>query len=185
MTIKYKISMLLALATIITLATSVNGFSVYAESEIILSPYKQYQQGIPVNQIQCNDSKILVESARNTPACVNEDSVEKLLDRGFVKVTLIDTSDSTTKTKILSLTSDSYADENVVHSSYGVDSTVSALTINHIPKPILNPTNIDDLIPQDFKLEYAFKTFTDNPDVIVQKIATLHDDKITKKKYFT
>ena len=72
------------------------------------------------------------------------------------------------------MTSDSYADENVVHSSYGVDSTVSALTINHIPKPILNPTNIDDLIPQDFKLEYAFKTFTDNPDVIVQKIATLY-----------
>ncbi len=31
----------------------------------------------------CSDSKILLESARNTPACVNENSVEKLLDRGF------------------------------------------------------------------------------------------------------
>ena len=86
MTIKYNISMLLALATIIILATNANGFSVYAESEIILSPYKQHQQGISIYQIQCSDSKILLEMPRGTPACVNEDSVDKLLDRGFVKV---------------------------------------------------------------------------------------------------
>ena len=72
----------MALAVLSLLA--VNDFSAFGESEkITISPYKQYQQGIPINQILCSDSKILLESARNTPACVNENSVEKLLDRGF------------------------------------------------------------------------------------------------------
>ncbi len=52
----------------------------------ILSPFKQYSSGIPIDEIQCSDDKVLMESPRNTPACVNEGSVEKLSDMGFVKV---------------------------------------------------------------------------------------------------
>ena len=31
----------------------------FAESETILSPHQQFQNGIPLEQIQCRDSKIL------------------------------------------------------------------------------------------------------------------------------
>ena len=171
------------------------------------TPYKQFNEGIPINQIQCSDSKILLESARNSPACVNEISVEKFLDRGFTRVVLKDIVDSDVKTKILYLNSSSYDDpkndyppdsghvnpkttlnmsENVIiindeildYSRSSIDVSQDETTSQNL---ILNPTNIDDLIPQDFKLEYAFRTFTDDPDDVVYKLTELHDDKITKK----
>ena len=58
----------------------------FAETD---TPYKQFQSGTPLDQIQCRDSKILMESIRGTPACVNEDSVETLFDKGFVLVSII------------------------------------------------------------------------------------------------
>ena len=170
MTIKYKIFMLFVLATILVLATKINDFSAYGENEkITLSPYKQYQQGIPINQIQCHDSKILLETVKNTPVCVNEGSIEKLLDRGFVKVSV--------KVDVVNFESPS---EKYSYSAGHTD-LISPLTTNHLQKPILNPIDIEDLIPKGFKLEYAFKTSTDHSNDFIQKITTLYDDKIIKK----
>ena len=70
---------------LVVLAIGLSTIPAFAESEtIILSPYQQFKNGTPINEIQCKDSKILMESPRNTPACVNENSVEKLEDKGYI-----------------------------------------------------------------------------------------------------
>ena len=68
---------------LVVLAIGLSTIPAFAESETILSPYQQFQNGTPINQIQCTDSMILMESPRNTPACVNESSIEKLENKGF------------------------------------------------------------------------------------------------------
>ncbi len=77
---------------LLVLALGISAIPALAETEI-LSPFKQFNSGIPINEIQCNDSKILMESPRNTPACVNETSVDRLLQNGFYVIAI--TVDST------------------------------------------------------------------------------------------
>ena len=63
--------------TMLGLFLAIGLFTIPAFAEID-TPYKQFNEGIPLEQIQCRDSKILMETSRGTPACVNENSVEKL-----------------------------------------------------------------------------------------------------------
>ena len=72
----YKIKIILVLFLVI-------GLSVIPAYADVPSPLQQFNQGVPLVQIQCNDSKILLLSPTGKPACVNEYSVEKLQDRGF------------------------------------------------------------------------------------------------------
>ena len=74
---------------LVVLAIGLSTIPAFAESETILSPYQQFQNGTPINQIQCRDSMILMESPRNTPACVNESSIEKLENKGFILVDVV------------------------------------------------------------------------------------------------
>ncbi len=48
-----------------------------------ISPAKQVRDGIPLNQIQCNNQRILLESPAGRPACVFVGTVEKLSQRGW------------------------------------------------------------------------------------------------------
>ena len=67
----------------LTRDTSVDGPEFAVTGADASSPLQQVNQGVPLGQIQCNDSKILLLSPTAKPACVNEHSVEKLKDRGF------------------------------------------------------------------------------------------------------
>lgn len=49
----------------------------------IPSPLVQFNNGIPINEIQCRNSLYLLIKYDNTPACVYTTSVSKLLDRGW------------------------------------------------------------------------------------------------------
>ena len=49
----------------------------------ISSPLAQYNSGIPMQEIQCSKTMTLMETPRGTPACVNQDTAEKLKDRGW------------------------------------------------------------------------------------------------------
>ena len=73
----------------IFLAIGLSTIPAFAENMDILSPYKQFQNGTPINEIQCRDGKILMETSRGTPACVNENSVEKLENIGFILVDVV------------------------------------------------------------------------------------------------
>ena len=62
--------------------------SALAEDEV-LSPRQQFLSGVPVDEIECRDSLVLMESPSGKPACVKLTSVEPLTQRGYV---LIDSS---------------------------------------------------------------------------------------------
>ncbi len=81
----YYYKLLNNITTSILLAVIAIGLSAMpalAESET-LSPLQQFSSRIPINEIQCNGSKILMESPRNTPACVNENTAKKLESYGW------------------------------------------------------------------------------------------------------
>ena len=47
------------------------------------SPYKQMKMGYPLEDIQCNDDKVLMQFPSGKPACVYEDTAKKLENRGW------------------------------------------------------------------------------------------------------
>ena len=59
-----------------------------------LSPSQQHSSGIPINEIECRNSMILLESPSGKPACVYANSVEKLEMVGFVLIDVIMISES-------------------------------------------------------------------------------------------
>ncbi len=61
------------------------GFSTIPAFAEIDTPYKQFTNGTPMNQIDCGDM-ILLESPRNTPACVSEASSIILEQRGYDRI---------------------------------------------------------------------------------------------------
>ena len=52
----------------------------------ILSPYQQFKEGTPADQVICADGKILMGSPSGSPACVFARSAEALIDRGFEQI---------------------------------------------------------------------------------------------------
>ena len=69
------------LSVLAVLAVSVG--LVHAE---ILSPYQQFKEGTPADQVVCADGKILMRSPSGSPACVFARSAETLIDRGFEQI---------------------------------------------------------------------------------------------------
>ena len=51
-----------------------------------LSPYQQFKEGTPADQVVCADGKIRMGSPSGSPACVFARSVETLIDRGFEQI---------------------------------------------------------------------------------------------------
>ena len=65
------------------LAIGLSAMPAFAETD---TPYKQFQSGIALEEIQCRDSKTLMETTRGTPACVSADSVQELRQKGWTAV---------------------------------------------------------------------------------------------------
>ena len=51
----------------------------------IMSPLKQLQSGVAVDEVQCRKSFTLVMKYDDSPVCVKENSVPKLVERGFLQ----------------------------------------------------------------------------------------------------
>jgi len=49
----------------------------------IPSPLKQFKSGITIEEIQCKESLTLVKKYDGTPACVKEQTIPKLIERGW------------------------------------------------------------------------------------------------------
>ena len=64
-------------------AKQIIGLSILPAFAEIDTPYKQFENGIPLEKIQCRDAKALMESFRGTPACVKEHSVKILQEKGY------------------------------------------------------------------------------------------------------
>lgn len=54
------------------------------------SPLKQVNMGIPIDEIQCNNDTVLMQSTSGKPYCLSEGSAARLVDRGFSFVVLED-----------------------------------------------------------------------------------------------
>ena len=66
--------------------TSLDVLSIIARSEIrptLESPLKQFESGIPSDEIQCNDNLVLIQKHEDFPACVTPETKEKLIERGW------------------------------------------------------------------------------------------------------
>ncbi|WP_246282159.1 hypothetical protein [Nitrosopumilus ureiphilus] len=55
--------------------------------DYIISPLKQFKSGIPIDEIQCKESLTLVARYDGSPVCVNPETKEKLLERGWAILT--------------------------------------------------------------------------------------------------
>jgi serpin B len=63
--------------------------------EIILSPLKQFEAGIPIDEITCKDGlELIVKSSNNSPACVTHSTFEILKQRDWI-AHIISNSDAT------------------------------------------------------------------------------------------
>ena len=130
--------------------------SMIATETSIPSPLAQYRSGVPIQEIECRDSKILMETQRGTPACVNEDSVQILQDRGW-KLVQMTQQEQTPTTK---------------------DSRDKKKQI----KTILNPSDVSDLIPQDIVIDSSLKMPPNDKESFAEQMASFASDKITNVK---
>ena len=71
-------NMMLILFTVLAI-----GMMMPAYAETQLSPLKQFNMGIPIEQIQCNENKVLMLSNSGRPSCITVDTSVILADRGF------------------------------------------------------------------------------------------------------
>ena len=71
----------IAILAVVTLSFSM--IPAFAETETILPPLQQFNQGIPISEIQCRDDRVLMQSPSGMPACVFSDSVPVLEQRWF------------------------------------------------------------------------------------------------------
>ena len=69
-----------AMPVLAVLAIGLVTIPAFAET---VSPYKQFQNGVPLEQIRCIGPKILMETGREMPACVNHDTAQKMQQRGW------------------------------------------------------------------------------------------------------
>jgi len=54
------------------------------------TPLKQFKSGIPIDEIQCRESLILVTKHDGSPACVKPETKQKLIERGWTKFVSIE-----------------------------------------------------------------------------------------------
>jgi len=77
--------MLMAAASVLALALLAAGTSGLVSAEGSGPPYKQLRDGTPLEMIECADGKVLLQK-NGRPACLGEESAQKLLQRGWEPV---------------------------------------------------------------------------------------------------
>jgi hypothetical protein len=88
-----------ALCTLTQLASESNLPEIRKISQnYILTPLVQLEFGANPNEIKCKENLVLIQKYDGTPACVTPETKEKLIERGWVKTTILqeidDSSDS-------------------------------------------------------------------------------------------
>ncbi len=55
-------------------------------SNLIVSPLQQFKSGIPIDEIQCEEGlQLVIKSSNGNPACVKQEAIQKLIERGWAK----------------------------------------------------------------------------------------------------
>ncbi len=117
------------IATLLILAASLCTIVLSTADADIQSPLQQSRQGIPIDEIQCNDNKVLLESPKGKPICVTKNTSGKLLDRGY--------------NIIIPVQNNNILKENTIVSDTIISDTIISDTNTSIP----NETSLDVLEP--------------------------------------
>ena len=76
-------------------AIALSGIMSAASAETAPSPLQQVRDGVPTGEVVCSDDRVLMVSHSGSPACVFSDSVDMLVQIGFMVIEVqIDVSDS-------------------------------------------------------------------------------------------
>ncbi len=74
----------LKITILVILTLSVSMTSALADTNDIQSPHAQFESGVSIEEIQCRDDRVLMQSPSGLPACVFTSSVDPLKQRGFI-----------------------------------------------------------------------------------------------------
>lgn len=109
-------------------------------SEISISPIKQFNNGIPYHQIECNSGLQLTQKYDGSPACVKSETVFELIKRGWVSDIIV-----LVQSRILTLDSEDMA------SSY-MDKIIP--TVDDFKNILSEPYDIDTIFSKFGKPHY-------------------------------
>lgn len=56
----------------------------HVKEKTIILPLKQFKSGVPISEIECKDDLVLLQKYDGTPACVREQTIPKLIERGWI-----------------------------------------------------------------------------------------------------
>ena len=125
----------------------------YAATNDTLSPLKQMKMGIPIDEIQCNDNKKLMQSTSGKPACVTVDTSVRLLDRGYSFVIFM-------KEEITFEENPSFEPEFVISDNKAKDSLsfsdIVETKIDHNSREIQIPLPIHSISKENNKIQLIF-----------------------------
>ena len=122
------------------------------------SPRDQFNSGIPLEMITCDDGKILMQSSSGKPYCMDESTAVKLADRGFTVVVVVVSEVKTNHT---------YATAQDSVSFEGEDATTK--------KELERVVNAGDFISDDLLIEQ--KVGTEEEEEEEQKEGTKEEDE--------
>ena len=140
--------------TTLGLALLAAGFSTapaLGELESFQSPYGQYARGTPIWEIQCADSKVLMQSPGGAPVCAYHSSADRLAQSGFTMVEPARSGDSTPRA---TPAKHAYAGGGLVLDGEGVKEGVFVM------HRIVVPGSID--VGQTASIAYTFSWFYPN-----------------------
>ena len=172
-----------------------------AYADALPSPLQQFNQGVQLWQIQCNDSKILLESPDGRPACASADTAERLKDMGYATIISSDRTVADPTLSVPKTDEKTPADENtgldegkkpnISSNGSARQDTADGDMEDQAPpvqesqeEPtesqtlILNPQNLTGIVLQDVTFDYVLNTHEIDRDEFAQRMVLLADDKI-------
>ena len=109
------------------------------------SPLKQFKSGIPTNNVECNDLKLIIKKSDGNPACVKPQTVQKLVARGWgtlISPVTHQTSDTSSVLRLdLSVNSDMIKSRQAI----GIDISLRDTLSKPITIPVANDWPINGL----------------------------------------
>ena len=139
------------------------------------SPLEQVRDGVPADKVACSDGRVLIKSPSDMPACVFESSVDVLVQRGFVKISVENSKKTSDDGAEQYLPLRRPYDPPIADHSYWKDITFEVVagtldelrTAKHAPRQASSEEFvvadwIPDYIPNDYKLVYTLHTWNNH-----------------------
>jgi len=161
----------------------------FAEAEF-QSPLKQIKNGVALNEIQCNDNKVLAAISDVRVACVNESTAEKkgwdVIATEFKTQPVIDERNSVSDTSLPLLVLDETESVYAIHPNpssqfQGLDIAVKSIPhpLSYYPTDLKFPSSVE--LNQPFETQFIWQFFTVDDDGDIDRENTDYSGLVTLK----